>query len=86
MTCYEVVQAEKLRKYYELYKLCSSELYAITLGQDVAEMQNFSATVDWLGPSGSNRVITGQNWVKHGSNVDHVGRPGHVGHSANDFV
>ena len=27
---------------------------------------------------GQNRVITDQNWVKHGSNVDHMGRPGHV--------
>ncbi len=51
-----------------LLKLCRSELCAITVEQDVAEMQVFSATVGWLGPNGSkpghDGSKLGQTWVK----------------------
>ena len=62
---------------FKRFKLHRSELCAITVGQDVAEMQVFSATVGRLGPSGSK---LGQTW----SNIGHLCRPGHaegsVGH------
>ena len=32
----------------------------------------------WLGLRGSTGSLLGQNWVKHGSEVGHVGCPGHV--------
>ena len=52
-----------------------SDICTTLLKQNVAGMQVFSATVGRLGQTGSQM---GQNWIKHESNVGHVGHPGHV--------
>ena len=82
---------------YLMCRMCvGSVLCAMLLKQNVAGMQNFSATVGWLGPCWTNRVTNrsklGHMWVTSGSrgspgHVDgFVGPMGHVGHCMGKWI
>ena len=79
--------------------MCRSELCSIPLGQNAIEMQGVGATVGWFGPNRGCWIKAGSQSGQTGSNMDHMGHPGHVevsvshvcpmghvGHWASEFV